>query len=199
MRGRELFIIFKPIIGLLETTFRLVPYSIKDGLWVFTESWRGKAGLLIRYLIARTCAASCGNVVYIGPYVEIRNWRNLHIGSNVSIHRFCYIDATGHVYIGDNVSIAHATSILTTNHTWRDPKIPIRDNPMEIQPVYISNDVWIGCGCRILAGVRVGPRSVIAAGSVVVRDVQSGTLAGGVPARVLKSIKDDQDEGPVCS
>jgi len=55
-------------------------------------------------------------------------------------------------------------------------------------PVSIADDVWIGGGAVILPGVSIGAGSVIAAGSVVTKDVPSGVLAGGNPCRVLKPI-----------
>lgn len=90
--------------------------------------------------------------------------------------------------LSDNVSIAHSTSILSVNHTWDDATNPIKYNPVERSAVMIENDVWIGCGCRILAGVTVHTRSVVAAGAVVTKDVPSNVLVGGVPSKIIKSI-----------
>lgn len=56
----------------------------------------------------------------------------------------------------------------------------------KIQPVKIENNVWIGCNCIILKGVVIGEGAVVAAGSVVTRDVAPKTLVGGNPARLLK-------------
>jgi acetyltransferase-like isoleucine patch superfamily enzyme len=111
----------------------------------------------------------------------------LRIGQFVSIHRWCYIDAVGDITIGNDVSIAHSSSILSFDHTWADASRPIRDNPIRLAPVNIANDVWIGCGVRILAGVSIGQRCIVAAGAVVVNDVPNGTVAGGVPARRISS------------
>lgn len=193
-RGRDLFCRFKLLINIVELIFKSFPASINILLWRLTESWRGKLGLLIRYVIIRNMAKGCGNIVYIGPYVEIKQWNNIQIGSNVSIHRFCFLDASGGIDIGDNVSIAHGSSILTSNHTWSDQSIPIRDNPVYFKSVHIEDDVWIGCGCRIMAGVTIGERSVIAAGAIVTADVSSNTLVGGVPARFIKHLDGEQAE-----
>lgn len=152
-------------------------------------SFLGGVGLLIRYLFAKTSAADCGDVVYIGPYVEIRNWKNLYLGSNVSNHRGCYLDAIGGITIGDDVSVAHSSSILSSDHSWDDLSLPIRDNPVQLNSVCIEDDVWVGCGVRILSGVTIKRRAVIAAGAVVIKDVSSATLVGGVPARILRNIE----------
>lgn len=172
-RGRVSFYRYKTLIRFAEYITGITPNVILDCTSTFIDGWRGMVGLVVRYAIARKWTQSCGDVVAIGPGCEIRCWKNLSLGNHVSIHRGCYIDATGGLEIGSNVSKAHQSSILATNHTWKDIKIPIRDNPMEIAPVIIADDVWIGCGCRILPGVTINKRVVVAAGVVVTQDVPS--------------------------
>ena len=107
----------------------------------------------------------------------------------------CYIDGCGGIEIGDNVSIAHSTSIVSFNHTYEKVDIPIKYNPISCGYIYIYNDfcsvyndVWIGCGVRILSGVTIGNRSIVAAGSVVTANVTPYTLVGGIPAKFIKQI-----------
>ena len=100
----------------------------------------------------------------------------------------CYIDGYGGLTIGNNVSIAHATSVLTTNHTWADTSIPIKYNPETLGPVVIEDDVWLGAGVRVLAGITIAKRAIVAAGAVVNKNVQSNCIVGGIPARVIKNI-----------
>ncbi|GAB2518759.1 hypothetical protein GCM10027267_14350 [Paramicrobacterium agarici] len=99
----------------------------------------------------------------------------------------CYLDASGGIEIGSDVSIAHSTTIMSTNHTWLDEKIPIRDQPVSLERTIIENDVWIGAGVRILAGVTIGSGAVVAAGAVVTANVPAHTIVGGVPAKVIKT------------
>ncbi len=192
MRGREQFDRFRPMIHALTKMVGMMPRGIREILWTWTDGWRGKLGVAIRYAVAKSSAKDCGEVVYIGPYVEIRHWEHLRLGSNVSLHRGCYIDAIGGISIGNDVSVAHGSSILSANHQWGDFSVPIRDNPIQLAEIRISDDVWIGCGCRILAGVSIRSRAVVAAGAVVIGDVASGTLVGGVPAGLLKKIGPDE-------
>jgi acetyltransferase-like isoleucine patch superfamily enzyme len=105
------------------------------------------------------------------------------------VHSFCYIEATGGLTIGDDVSIAHSVSILTTNHNYADLDPPIRDQGVQERATTISDDVWIGCGSRILAGVTIGKGAVVAAGAVVTKDVEPYAVVGGVPARQIGSRK----------
>jgi acetyltransferase-like isoleucine patch superfamily enzyme len=83
--------------------------------------------------------------------------------------------------IGPNVSI------ITTGH----PIEPSRRRACVIaKPIAIERNVWIGAGATIIGGVTVGENSVVAAGSVVTRNVPPNTLVGGNPARVIRSIAD---------
>ncbi len=130
----------------------------------------------------------CGRNVYIAKSAVIKNPSRLKLGSNVAIHDFCYIDAAGGIDIGSNVGIAHGVSILSSNHTWEDSLTPISYNPLKLLAVKIGDDVWIGCGARILAGSKIGSRSVIAAGAVVTKRLDSNGLYAGVPATRKKNI-----------
>ncbi|WP_197408321.1 acyltransferase [Campylobacter iguaniorum] len=148
----------------------------------------GIIGVGFRYIIALRLCKKIGKNVFFGRCVEVKNWENIEIGSNVSIHKDCYIDAFGGLSIGDDVSIAHNSSILSSEHTWDDIHTPIRSNPLERNPVKINSDVWIGCGCRILSGVTIGNRCIIAAGAVVITNIEPNCMVGGIPAKFIKQL-----------
>lgn len=186
--GRLAFRKFRGPIQLLSKALCLVPAPGLSLLWSAADLLPGKPGILLRYCIAKRRARVCGDNVLIESNVEIRGWDQLELGDNVSIRRGCYVEAGGGVKIGDNVSIAHQSSIVTENHTWDDPTTPIKYNPIRLGRVEIQEDVWIGCGCRVLAGVSVASRSVVAAGAVVTRDVPGHSVVAGIPARVVKEI-----------
>lgn len=187
-RGRELFRRFRPALEAASTVFRYWPEWLLDSLWQWSDLAPRLVGVAVRYCLARARAEVCGDNVMFDRGVEVRTWSRLVLGSNVSVNRGCYLDAAGGLIISDDVSIAHQVSVITTNHTWGDTTVPIRDNPLSTGRVRIERDVWIGCGCRILAGVTIRSRSVIAAGAVVIRDVPEGSVAAGVPAKVIKSL-----------
>src|SRR5690606_12778974 len=148
----------------------------------------GKVFVAFRYILIKSLCNSVGDNVYVGKYVVLKNHININIGNNVSIHDYCYFEGAGKLDIGDNVSIAHNCSILTSNHTWQDISKHIKYNPELLESVTIKADVWLGCGVRVLAGVTINSRSIVAAGCVVNKDVKNGTIVGGVPCKVLKSI-----------
>lgn len=188
MNGRQLFNKYEILIKISVRFFKLLPKKFRTFLWYRVQSWHGKIGIGLRYSILSSMIAECGKNVSVETYVDIRNWEKLHVGDNVSINAMSYIDAAGGIYIGNNVSIAHNTSLVSFNHTWDDNTIPIKYNPSKFGPIIIDDDVWVGCGCRILANVRIESRSIIAAGAVVVKDVEYGSVVGGTPAKLIKKI-----------
>lgn len=188
MRGRTLFAYVSPMLVIFSWLLYLLPAFLVRNLWVWLDLVPGLLGVGLRYSFALRLAKSVGKNVFFGRGIEVLGWDNFSIGNNVSIHKDCYIDAKGGLSISNDVSIAHGVSILTFEHTWENPDLPIRSNSCVFQPVTIKSDVWIGCGSRILAGVTVESRAVVAAGAVVVKDVPSRVIVAGVPAKVIKKI-----------
>ena len=148
----------------------------------------GNAGVLGRYLWAKKAFRALGDVCYIAPSCVFKNTSELSIGDRFSIHQFSYIDALGGVSIGNDVAIAHGSSILSSNHQWHNLDAPIKYNEVVRSPVEIGNDVWIGCGVRILPGTHIHPQVVVAAGAVVRGVLESGFLYGGVPAKKIRAL-----------
>lgn len=186
--GRDLFKKTKPLIKLFGLVFHLLPKFIVVFFWDATSKYSQIPFIALRYLMLKRMCLECGDNVRIGANVRILNWQNLKIGNNVSIHDYCYLDASGVISIGDNVSIAHASSILSFEHTWDNQAVPIKYNPTESSPVVINENVWIGCGVRILSGVEIKQRSIVAAGAVLTKSFEESAILAGVPARVVKNI-----------
>lgn len=110
----------------------------------------------------------------------------IEVGENFfANYNFVVLDGNT-VRIGDNVWIAPNVGIYAAGHPF-DVKDRI-DGWEYAYPVTIGNNVWIGGGVSIIGGVTIGDDAVVAAGSVVIRDVPPGTLVAGNPARVVRRI-----------
>ena len=111
---------------------------------------------------------------------------SLVIGNNVGIAQNCFIQVRGKVDIGNNVIFGPNVSIFSENHIFKNPNLPVNAQGESRKGVKIGNGVWIGTRAVILDGVTVGENSIIAAGSIVNKDVMPYSIIGGVPARLIK-------------
>lgn len=122
-------------------------------------------------------------VIYKGA--EIRFPANCFIGEGSIIGDNVILDAREGIEIGEDVNFSSNVSIWTLQHDYRDPLF--KCNPEHYGPVLINNRVWIGPNVIILPNVKIGEGAVVAAGSVVTKDVPPFALVGGIPAKVIGS------------
>jgi len=187
MRGRDLFKAGKPALIAVGMVLGALPRGVAALALTLARFVPTKLGIALRWTLVRRLAKRCGDCVAIHDGVYLFRLDQAEFGANVSVHPMCYLDATGGLVIGNDVSIAHGVSILTTEHDYTQPGFMIRDAPVKPAAVTIGDDVWIGAGARILAGVTIGSHSVVGAGAVVTRDVPARQVVAGVPARPLKA------------
>ncbi|RUX83386.1 sugar O-acetyltransferase [Mesorhizobium sp. M7A.F.Ca.CA.001.07.2.1] len=110
---------------------------------------------------------------------------DIRVGRNVFINQNCTFYDLGGLDIADDVMIGPNVSLITSGH----PLEPSRRRAFTTaKPVVIERNVWIAAGATVIGGVTVGENSVVAAGSVVTRNVPPNTLVGGNPANVIRSI-----------
>ncbi|MFA6264782.1 MAG: sugar O-acetyltransferase [Pseudolabrys sp.] len=109
----------------------------------------------------------------------------IRVGRNVFVNQNCTFYDLGGLDIADDVMIGPNVSLITASHALD----PVQRRTVTIgKPIAIRKNVWIAAGATVVGGVTVGENSVVAAGSVVTRDVPPNTLAGGNPARVIRSL-----------
>lgn len=187
MRGRDLYKLAEPLVRTTEKVVAILPRVVRsavlDRMCSNSDSLLARA---VREVLLRSLAADCGSIVDVRRFVVLKGIDSLHLGSRVSIHPFTYIDATGGLEIGSDVSIAHGVTIMTTEHDFTSTDIAIRDQGVTMAAVNIGDDVWIGAGAKILAGCTIGEHSVVAAGSVVTKDVAPMSVVAGVPAKLIR-------------
>lgn len=110
--------------------------------------------------------------------------RHIQIGKNVFINHACTFLDLGGIIIEDDVLIGPKVSIITENH----PVNPNERKMLDLKSVIIKQNVWIGANSTILPGITIGENSVVAAGSVVTKDVPANTVVAGIPAKIMKTI-----------
>ena len=106
------------------------------------------------------------------------------IGDNCSINSYSCI--SGKVTIGSSTRIASLVTIVGFNHGFDDLDKPIHKQPCTTKGIIIGDDVWIGANVVIIDGITVASHSIIAAGSIVTRDIPEYSIVAGNPARVLR-------------
>lgn len=119
-----------------------------------------------------------------GTQIDMHNYflvpRYLKCRSHVHINQGCFIDCRGKIEIGDNVSISHYVKLCTGGH-----EVNSRIFEGIHMPIKIGSYVWIGIGATILQGVTLGDGCVVAAGSVVTKDVAPYDIVAGIPAKSI--------------
>jgi len=106
------------------------------------------------------------------------------LGKNVFINHDCTFLDMGGITIEDEVMIGPKVCITTEGH----PLNPHERKQLQVKPVAIKRNAWIGAGATILPGVTIGENAVVAAGAVVSKDVSPNTVVAGIPAKVIKTI-----------
>lgn len=139
----------------------------------------------VRALFAELAGHEPGEGFRLIPPFHTDCGRNIRVGARVFINQNCTFYALAEIVIGDDVLIGPNVNLITSEH----PVAPsLRRAQLVGRPIAIGNGAWIAAGATIIGGVSVGENSVVAAGSVVTRDVPADTLVGGNPARVIRSI-----------
>lgn len=115
--------------------------------------------------------------------------KNINLGKNVFINSGCRFQDQGGIFIGDDVLVGHNVIIATLNHGFK----PENRADLIPAPVRIGNKAWIGSGSIILPGITIGENAVVAAGSIVAKDVPANTVVAGNPARILRENIDKAD------
>jgi acetyltransferase-like isoleucine patch superfamily enzyme len=117
--------------------------------------------------------------------------RNISFGRHVFLNAGCRFQDQGGITIGNNCLLGHGATLVTLNHDFS----PERRADLHPAPIHIGNDVWLGANVTILPGVTIGDGAIIAAGAVVTKDVEAGTIVGGVPAKKIGSSVQEEMHG----
>lgn len=149
-------------------------------LLLFEGGWlpisRPKLSLL------RLFGATVGRGVVVKPNVRIKFPWKLRVGENTWIGQEVWIDNLAEVTIGDNCCLSQGVYLCTGSHDHQRTTFDL-----VLGSITIESQCWIASKSVVLPGVRVGEGAVVAAGSVVVKNVDAGTIVGGCPATAIGS------------
>ena len=132
------------------------------------------------FLYKKVCGISIGKDTSIGLHTVISDAANVSIGSNCAIGQFVYLDGRGGLTIGNNVNISGRTSIYTASHNHKSPRWEYIKSK-----TVIDDNVWIASNSVVIQGIHIGKGSIVAAGSVVVKNVENFDIVGGNPAKKI--------------
>lgn len=135
------------------------------------------------------------NVVHLASSVALEHGvsigamssSKLKIGERTFIGPYTLIAGTGDITIGKDCLIAGHSGIFANNHNFSDCDSLIREQGLTCKGIEIQDNCWLGHGVTVLDGVTIGRDSVIGAGAVVNKDIPPGSIAVGVPARVISN------------
>ena len=132
-----------------------------------------------------------GADTFLRPPVYVDYGTNIRIGARTFANYGLMALDVAAITIGDDVQIGPNVQLLTPTH-------PVAAEPRRAKweaaaPIVIGDNVWLGGGAIVLAGVTIGANSVIGAGAVVTRDVPANVVAVGNPARVIRDVPEDAE------
>lgn len=157
----------------------------QEAIRVATElngSYHNQAG--VRALLSELVGEQVDESVSLFPPFYSDFGKNIHFGRDVFINMGCKFQDQGGIVIGNGALIGHNVLIATLNHDMD----PAKRADMHPAAVTIGKKVWVGANCTILPGVTIGDGAVIAAASVVTKDVPPNYLAVGSPAKVVREV-----------
>lgn len=139
----------------------------------------------VRAMFSKLIGRELESSVVLVPPFYATGGENTRIGKNVFINQNCTMYDLGGIDIADDVMIGPNVSLISSGH----PIAPSqRRAGVTAAPIAVERNVWIAANVTIIAGVTIGENSVVAAGSVVTKDVPPNTLVAGNPAKIIRSI-----------
>lgn len=138
----------------------------------------------IRALLSRITGSEIDESTAVFTPLYINYGKHTKIGKNVFINFDCTFLDLGGITIEDNVLIAPKVSLLSEGH----PVSPADRHSLVVGHIHIKKNAWIGANATILPGVTIGENAIVAAGAVVSKDIPDNSIAGGIPAKIIKTM-----------
>lgn len=155
---------------------------------MFLSLFPGIMGVFFRRGFYRLFFKSAGKSFKMGLFCRVQQPQAVSVGNYVSFNDRAWVAANcngGLITIGDNTIIGPNCVLHSGNHNYKDKSIPIWKQGYRFRPIVIGKDVWIAANVTVLQGVEIGDGAVIAAGSVVTKDVAAYSVVAGIPAKKI--------------
>lgn len=146
----------------------------------------------VRELLSELIGSPVDESVTLFPPFSTDFGKNITLGKRIFINSGCRFQDQGGIRIGDDCLIGHNTVLATLNHDLD----PAKRADLHPAPIVIGRNVWIGANVTVLPGVTIGDNAVVAAASVVTRDVPRDAVVVGSPARVVRTITTGERDLP---
>lgn len=167
-------------------------YNLPMWFIMLITSWLpdNKFAFRLRGYLASFFIKKCGRNFQIGKDVTLLNPFNLEIGNDVYIAKGCWFNALGGLKIEDEVLCAPYVVISTMQHVYKNSSFRFAGSISG--SVKIGSGSWIASHSSIKCGVSIGKGSLVAANASVVKDVEEGSIVGGVPAKFIKKVEEGE-------
>ena len=174
--------------GISRTFYLALYYGLATHL-PSVDAPLGRYAQQIRNLCARKLLKACGRSVRVNPGVRFGSGSRVEVGNNSNLSQRMRV--IGDLVLGNDVMLGPEIVFISYNHEFQDLEIPMRAQGVtESKPIVVGNDVWIGMRALIMPGVHIGDHAIVAAGSVVTKDVPEWAIFGGNPAKLIKYRKE---------
>jgi len=140
--------------------------------------------IVIRQMVSEIIGQQIDTTVEIRLPFFTDYGRNITMGQRIFINSNVQLIDKGGIDLADDVLIGPGASLISVNHVLK----PSNRRAIDVAPIHIHDNVWIGAKAIVLPGVTIGTNAVVAAGAVVTKDVPANTIVAGMPAKILRHI-----------
>jgi acetyltransferase-like isoleucine patch superfamily enzyme len=172
------------IISLTDPEYIIIQQVIDQTIRLSSRLNAAGSIIEVRKLLSEIIGTTISDSTIIFAPFYTNFGKFISIGKNVFINHACSFLDMGGITIEDGALIGPRVNLVTENH----PLSPDERSALLTKPIRIRQKAWIGAGVTILPGVTIGENAIVAAGAVVTKDVADNTIAGGIPAKFIKTI-----------
>ena len=190
------------------------PFLKKMVIWLLTPSGQARPRLWVKCLVNPFFhKKGKGARIQRRTRIDVLPNNNFYLGANSTIEDFCTVNnGVGDIYIGDrtriglgsvligpvtigkDIRLAQNVVVTGLNHNYKDITRPISEQGVSTAPITIGDETWIGANSVVLPGVSIGVHCVIAAGSIVTKNIPSYCVAAGNPAKIIRQYDESSQE-----